>query len=176
MNIRPALTAMMLLISFSGYTQQLTIGQQHLGGTIFHLDASGRHGLIVSNETELFSERQVWDTANAWSKMYPVDIEDSPTKPVKKKKTKTNWRLPTLIELQLLYKNREVDGNLYNGIIMEVINDEGNVTHRVQEAERYYWSATPAPNSQMKALDLISGKEISYPLYERCYFIPVRIF
>ena len=65
------------------------IGQEYLGGIIFHIDESGEHGLVAAKSD--YFERLSWDNA---MKIFPIG----------------DWWLPTKEELNLLYKQKEIVG------------------------------------------------------------------
>jgi hypothetical protein len=65
------------------------IGQEHLGGIIFHVDKSGEHGLIAAKSD--YFEKLTWHDA---MKIFPIG----------------DWRLPTKEELNFLYEQKDIVG------------------------------------------------------------------
>ena len=65
------------------------LGQEYLGGIIFHIDESGEHGLVA--EKSDYPKRLRWDDA---MKIFPIG----------------DWRLPTRDELNLLYEKKDIVG------------------------------------------------------------------
>jgi hypothetical protein len=70
------------------------LGQEYLGGIIFHVDESGEHGLVAAKID--YFERIDWNDA---MKTFPIG----------------DWRLPTKKELNLLYEQREIVGGFATG-------------------------------------------------------------
>lgn len=68
--------------------QQLQIGDEYQGGVIFFLDATNEHGLIASKH-DLSGEAD-WDEAMDFCSQYTAGGF-------------TDWRLPSDIELNLIY-------------------------------------------------------------------------
>ena len=76
--------------------QQLHIGDEYGGGIIFHLDQTNQHGLIGSKH-DLSGEAD-WDEAMEFSLQYTAGGF-------------TDWRLPTDMELNLLYLQKDSVGD-----------------------------------------------------------------
>lgn len=75
--------------------QQLQLGNEYQGGVIFFLDETSTHGLIASKE-DLSGEAD-WDEAIGFCTQYS-------------EAGFTDWRLPTDVELNLLYLQKDVVG------------------------------------------------------------------
>lgn len=75
--------------------QQLQIGDEYGGGVIFFLNENHQHGLVASKH-DLSGEAD-WDEAIGFCLQYTGGGF-------------TDWRLPTDIELNLLYQQKELVG------------------------------------------------------------------
>ena len=75
---------------------RLNIGDEFEGGIIFYFDETAEHGLIVSKED--LSATADWDEAMQYAIGYnAAGFND--------------WRLPTIEELDLIYKSKEQIGD-----------------------------------------------------------------
>jgi hypothetical protein len=81
----------------------LETGQRYGGGIIFYLTPDGKHGLIA--ETQDQGQFEGFDASDAVS---------NPENHSEEGKKYTDWRLPTLYELTLLYQQRDVVGGFIN--------------------------------------------------------------
>ena len=109
---------------------KLKIGQLHQGGTIFWLDATGKHGLVADTEdlsTAIkwgnYDETGATDTAIGTGKSNTQKIlatygtaGDYAANLCKKSKRRgfEDWFLPSKDELNELYKNKELIGGFAN--------------------------------------------------------------
>jgi hypothetical protein len=76
--------------------QSLQLGDEYQGGIIFFINETNTHGLIASKK-DLSGEAD-WDEAIQFCKDYRQD-------------NFADWRLPTDIELNLLFEQKELVGN-----------------------------------------------------------------
>ena len=74
----------------------LKTGDEFQGGIIFHLDEANEHGLIVSKQD--LSATADWDEAIKFCTDHRAGGFD-------------DWRLPTIDELDLVYKNKDHVGS-----------------------------------------------------------------
>ncbi|MGF1586999.1 MAG: hypothetical protein ACFCUM_16895, partial [Bacteroidales bacterium] len=78
------------------------IGEEYGGGIVFYVTPDGKHGLVAAKQDQTLSGGSTWYNAqNVISDPANHDVEG---------KTYTDWRLPTLHELQLLHGQRLVVG------------------------------------------------------------------
>jgi hypothetical protein len=110
-----------VLFENSVQAQTHTIGESFGGGIIFSLSADSIHGLIV--ETIDQSKSCIWDDAI-------IAIKDTANHN-KQAQKHTDWRLPTIEELQLVYSNLKVS-NLCST----------NSSFSVCFESDYYWSSS----------------------------------
>ncbi len=99
---------------------QLEIGDRYQGGIVFAIDPSNKTGKIASLDDE---GPMIWNNA--------INIHE---------KLGEGWRLPTLDELRLIYKN-----------IGQGADNKGGF------ADELYWSATPFDDNQARLLRFSDG-------------------
>jgi hypothetical protein len=88
----------------------LQIGSSHQGGIIIHLDETGEHGLIISNEdlgegNWLHAEQLCEDYSN---------------------ENYGDWRLPTIDELHIIYNYKNIVNNFQNNWYWSGTEDQDN--------------------------------------------------
>jgi hypothetical protein len=134
--------------------QTFKIGQKYGGGIIFYLDKTGQHGLIASTFDQ--SKDCGWGKnadrsnnpaglgigtgAQNTAKILADDMIDANGAAYLCGKLKVkefdDWFLPSLFELQLLYKNKNVIGGFSN---------------------EYYWSSSVVANTNIWILNFFDG-------------------
>jgi len=162
-----------------------SIGEVFGGGVIFHIwkDASGvEHGLIVAQTDQ--SQSQVWSNntlslvggmaQSSWSGMENSDAiikqggHTSSAASVARAYaggSNTDWYLPSLDELNLLYQNR------FN------VNKTLSVTSgATQIGQNFYWSSTENINTDAWCLSFDIGDAYSISKYNTIYVRAVRYF
>ena len=119
----------------------IQIGSPYQGGIIVQLDETGEHGLIMSNE-DLGDGN--WFHAEQLCENYSNENYD-------------DWRLPTIEELRVIYRNKNIVNNF---------------------EDNWYWSGTEDQNNTDRAFHLgfISGDEMSVPKEHGKFIRAVRNF
>ncbi len=120
-----------------GSSNDFYLGQDTLGGIVFYiyLDANGnQHGLIVSKTETAAKWQNTGFTTNAtrsWDGVYNMNLmSDSPAKDWVVGNFSTDWYLPSIDELSILWHNR-FHAN-------KGLNDAGATL----SSNAYYWSST----------------------------------
>lgn len=149
------------------------VGDVGFGGVIFYVDESGLHGFSCTIADQ--SKGAKWGDKNSVNKLDRLseDFNTSTTifgKTGKNKKTKTgyaakicrklktkmdgttykDWRLPTIDELAILYKNREI------------INNTAKVNGGEVFMNTYYWSGTEFDYTRAWAYYFDTGKKSTF--------------
>jgi len=122
------------------------IGKKIGGGIVFNVTPDGLHGLIV--------ETQDQGTCN-WHKA--PDLIANPINHSAKGKAYTDWRLPNMEEIYLLYKQRKIVGGFTN---------------------YYYWSSTEnnKDKAQIWNKNFINGGEMANAKCAMKYVRAIRSF
>lgn len=88
-----------LILSINSFAQKHVIGEKFGGGIIFYVDSSGQHGLIADSSDQKDAN---WpDAINECKALRDGDNSD--------------WRLPSLDEIELLYAQKKLFGSLSYG-------------------------------------------------------------
>ena len=87
---------MFLILSINSFAQNHIIGERFGGGIVFYVDSSGQHGLIADSSDQKDAN---WLDAISECK----ELRDGGF---------TDWRLPSLEEIELLYTQKILFGRL----------------------------------------------------------------
>lgn len=121
---------------------KLEVGMKADGGIVFYVDETGRRGLICAEED--FDEDMSFQEATEACENYSSG-------------GKTDWRLPTLDELEVLYENLRKSGK----------------THFQNQ---WYWSAEKLDEHNMWSLDLLHGERFPHWEEDHSHVRAVRTF
>lgn len=121
---------------------KLEVGMQADGGIVFYVDETGRRGLICAEED--FDEDMSFQEAMQACENYSSG-------------GKTDWRLPTLDELEVLYENLRKSG----------------MTHFQNQ---WYWSSEVQDEHNMWSLDLLHGERFAHWEEDHSHVRAVRTF
>ena len=123
----------------SGTNNNLTIGDYYQGGYVFYINPAGTGGLIVM-PTDLMN----YSNTSTWSDA--INICNNV-----KCNGYTDWYLPTLVELQLIYDN------LGNAGFREEYWSNSTATN-----VRWYWSSTPFNGTASYGMNFDNGSQAYY--------------
>jgi len=132
------------------------LGQDTLGGIVYHiyLDADGeQHGLIVSKTQSTYFSLS-WQNSpttthatSTWDGAYNMDLmSNSPAKDWVTSNYTSEWYLPSIDELSLLWHNRYYVNKALNG-----------TTGTLLPTETAYWSSTEFYESNAKIFSFLDG-------------------
>lgn len=93
------LAIIILFFSMSSFAQNHVVGERFGGGIIFYVDSSGQHGLIADSTDQ--KDANWLDAINECKELRDGDY--------------TDWRLPSLDEIELLYTQKTLFGSLSYG-------------------------------------------------------------
>ncbi len=141
----------------SGSSNDFYLGQDTLGGIVFYIyigNDGNQHGLIVS-KTETTAKWQnsaaVTGALRTWDGVYNMNLmNDSPAKNWITTNFSTDWYLPSIDELSLLWHNRFHVNKALNAVGATLLSD--NV---------YYWSSTEVNESYARAFQFPNGNAFS---------------
>jgi clan AA aspartic protease (TIGR02281 family) len=130
-------------------TKSLNIGQKYQGGTIFYIDESGNHGLIVL-------DKLIWPNINRAVGTYNEAKEAI-------NHLEDGWRMPSKEELNLLRIKKYVlkpQENYTKNSYGQLVRDEST------EDDGIYWSSSICTNSKAWTVEFSAGemtcREINY--------------
>jgi TIR domain/Protein of unknown function (DUF1566) len=99
---------------------KFSLGQQYKGGIIIHINTTGDHGLIASNNEAV---NLSWSKAQKICEVYSIGEY-------------SDWRMPSVAELNVMFKNKKYLGTYTKGI---------------------YWSATEEGKNQAWTQNFVNG-------------------
>ena len=123
----------MALLPASTTVNQPAIGDRHEGGIIFYLTPNRKHGLVAETKDQ---GNTTWYGAQ--------NLVSDPANHSKAGKKYTDWRVPTRVELKLMYSS------IGPGALAPLMN-VGSF------ANNSYWSSTAYANDSAWYLDFGSG-------------------
>jgi hypothetical protein len=140
-----------------GSSNDFYLGQDTLGGIVFYIyigNDGNQHGLIVS-KTETTAKWQNSAAATGalrtWDGAYNMNLmTDSPAKNWITTNFSTDWYLPSIDELSILWHNRFHVNKALNAVGATLLSD--NV---------YYWSSTEVNDSYARAFQFPNGNAFS---------------
>jgi hypothetical protein len=127
---------------------QPAIGDRHEGGIIFYLTPNRKHGLIAETKDQ---GNATWYGAQ--------NLVSDPANHSKAGKKYTDWRVPTMVELNLMYANIGPGAR-------------ASLKNAGSFANNSYWSSTAYANDSAWYKDFVSG--VPYGATTNAPFILVR--